>query len=82
MNSRRFNWSNCIRSPASQNRIAGYRNGEDQSAGIKHITQLYAGDARYRGHNASLQYKFKVFTVKSAASVRRSGAVMWTTRQP
>src|SRR5215831_7440603 len=33
MNSRR-NRSNCIRSPASQGRIAGYRIGDDQSAGI------------------------------------------------
>src|SRR5262249_20797308 len=33
MNSRRLNWSNRIRSPASQGRIAGYRIGEDQSGG-------------------------------------------------
>src|SRR5262249_34705490 len=33
MNSRRLNWSNCIRSPARQGRIAGYRIGEDQSGG-------------------------------------------------
>jgi hypothetical protein len=33
MNSRRFNWSNCIRSPASQGQIAGYRIGEDKSGG-------------------------------------------------
>jgi len=33
MNSRRFIWSNCIRSPTSQGRIGGYRIGEDQSGG-------------------------------------------------
>ena len=26
---RRFNWSNCIRSPASKDQIAGYRIGGD-----------------------------------------------------
>src|SRR5262249_43380554 len=31
MNSRRLNWSNCVRFPAS--RIAGYRIAEDQSGG-------------------------------------------------
>jgi len=33
MNSRRLNRSNCIRSPASQGRIAEYRISEDQSGG-------------------------------------------------
>jgi hypothetical protein len=33
MKSRRLNWSNCIRSPAGQGRIAGYRIGEEQSGG-------------------------------------------------
>jgi adenylate cyclase len=31
----RLNWSNCIRSPASQGRIAGYQIDEDQSGGIR-----------------------------------------------
>src|SRR5262245_3964889 len=33
MNSRRFNWSNGIRSPTSRDRTPRYRIGEDQSAG-------------------------------------------------
>jgi hypothetical protein len=44
MKSRRFNWSNCIRSPASQGRIAGYRNSSSPSPGED------ADFARPRGH--------------------------------
>jgi hypothetical protein len=39
MNSRRLNWLRCIRSPSSQGRIAGYRFGRDQSAGILEFLQ-------------------------------------------
>src|SRR5262249_47122686 len=39
MNSRRLNSSNCIRSPASQGRIAGYRIGKEQSGCNKTILQ-------------------------------------------
>src|SRR5262249_62015227 len=39
INSRRFNGSKSIRSPASQDRIAGYRIGSGQSGGDETILQ-------------------------------------------
>ena len=40
MNSRRFNGSNCIRSPASQGQIIEYRIGNSQSAGTRAFSAM------------------------------------------